>query len=80
MKKTLLTLAAAAAFAVPVTAIAVAGDCPTGDSLPGFSCSHVCPLAREAASHRSAGAESVTKAPSVRAVLAAAVERNLRRI
>lgn len=82
MRKTLLTLAAAAAFAVP--AIALGGDCPLGSTqsggLAGFECSHVCPLAREAAQHRSAGSESVTKAPSVRAALAAAVERNLRRI
>ena len=68
----ILSLAAAfAAFAIP----AIAGEC-----LDGFSSDHVCPLAREANSHRSAGAESVAKAPSVRAALAASVERNLRRI
>ena len=54
---------------------AVAGEC-----LSGFDCDHVCPLAQQANNHRSAGAESVTKAPSLRAALAASVERNIRRI
>lgn len=68
-----ILFAALAAFVVP--ALALAGEC-----LDGFGCDHVCPLAREANGHRSAGAESVTKAPSVRAALAVSVERNLRRV
>lgn len=70
-KLTIFALAALAAVALP----AIAGEC-----LSGFSCDHPCPLAQQANNHRSAGAESVTKAPSVRAVVAAAIERNLRRI
>ncbi|MCE9638262.1 MAG: hypothetical protein K8T90_21380 [Planctomycetes bacterium] len=66
-------LAALAALAVPALALA-------GDGIDGFTCDHVCPLAREANGHRSAGAEAVTKAPSVRATLAASVARNLRKV
>jgi hypothetical protein len=62
-------------------AVAWAGSGGTGEGgMPGFTCDHVCPLAREANGHRSAGAEAVTKAPSLRAALAASVERNLRRL
>ena len=71
-----LFVAAAAAVLGGVLALpAVAGDC-----LSGFDCDHVCPLAREANNHRSAGAEAVTRAPSLRAALFASLERNLRRI
>jgi hypothetical protein len=69
-----LTFALAAALAA-ATLPALAGEC-----LDGFSCDHVCPLAREANEHRSAGAEATAKAPSVRAAIAVTVERNLRRI
>jgi hypothetical protein len=73
MRKFLVVTFAAALAALTLPALA-------GECLDGFSCDHVCPLAREANNHRSAGAESVTKAPSLRAALAASVERNLRRI
>jgi len=72
MKKlVLVALAAVAAAAVP----ALAGDC-----LEGFSCDHVCPLAREANEHRSAGNEALTTAPTLRAAVAACVERNLQKV
>ena len=76
MRKVLITAAVALlAFAALPAVRAVAGEC-----MDGFQCDHVCPLAREASNHRSAGTEAVAAAPSVRAVLAASVERNMRRI
>lgn len=65
------TLAVLAGAAFP----ALAAEC-----LDGFRCDHVCPLAREANGHRSAGAEGVFRAPTLRATLAASVEKNVRRI
>jgi hypothetical protein len=46
----------------------------------GYRCDNACPLAKEANGLRSTGREALTAAPSLRAALAAAVERNLGRI
>lgn len=73
MRKYLIAACVAALTAAALPA--VAGDC-----MEGFSCDHVCPLAREANEHRSSGFEALTKAPSGRALLAASVERNLRKV
>jgi hypothetical protein len=76
MKKWILALAVVGAAAVPAaTWTAFAGDCGGG-----FQCDNVCPLAKEANEHRSAGREALTTAPALRAALAATVERNLARI
>jgi hypothetical protein len=75
MKK-LLVLAVVAAVAAAVPAFA--GDCGSSDC--GFDCSNMCPLAKDANTRRSAGAESFAVSPAVRATLTAAVQRNLARV
>ena len=67
-----LALAVAAATA---TSAAIAGDCSDG-----YRCDNACPLAKEANELRSMGREALTAAPSLRAAMAATVERNLARI
>jgi hypothetical protein len=70
MRKLLLAALAAAA-AVP----AFAGDCADG-----FSCCNQCPLAQQANAHRATGREATAVSATVRAALAAQVEKNLSRI
>jgi hypothetical protein len=71
MKKPILFALAVLAGAVP----ALAGEC-----VSGFSCNNECPLAQQANKLRAAGTESYAVAPSVRAVVAAEVARNLARV
>lgn len=70
MKKTLMWVALAAA-ALPAVA---------GESCEGFSCANECPLAQQANTRRSTGREAMSVSASLRATLAAQVERNLARI
>jgi hypothetical protein len=72
MHQVLLAVArAAAAAAMPAFA---------GGACEGFGCSNRCPLAQQANTRRSNGREALTIAPTVRATLAAAVQKNLARI
>jgi hypothetical protein len=71
MKKLLIVALSAAAVAVP----ALAGDCGEG-----FSCENQCPLAQKANTLRSSGREAMTVSTSLRATLAAQVERNLAKV
>ncbi len=66
-----LAFAAVLALALP----ALAGEC-----LEGFSCENICPLAKQANTHRASGREGIAVAPSLRAALSAEVARNLSRI
>lgn len=68
----ILALAVAAATA---TTAAIAGECASG-----YKCDNACPLAQQANGLRSSGREALTAAPSLRAAVAATVERNLSRI
>jgi len=80
MKKLLVlaVLAAVAAAAVPT----FAGDCGMGGGSEsgGFSCSNPCPCAQAANAMRSSGRESIAVSASIRAIVAASVQRNLARV
>ena len=69
-KKWLFAILAAAA-AVPALAC---------DGSDGFSCNNECQLAQKANTLRSIGREALTVSTTVRAALAAQVERNMARI
>jgi len=71
MKKLLLAALAAAAVAVPALAC---------DGMNGFACSNDCPLAQQVNTRRSSGREAMSVSASLRATLAAQVERNLARV
>jgi hypothetical protein len=71
MKTILLFVALAAAAAVPALAC---------DGSDGFSCANQCPLAQQANTHRSTGREAMAVSATVRAAVAAQVEKNLARI
>jgi hypothetical protein len=73
--KSLLVLTVALLLAAP----AVAGDCPYGD-LDGFDCDNMCPLAKEANTHRSLGTESEGISVLLREELTQRVVANLARI
>lgn len=71
MKKMWLFAILAVAAAVPALAC---------DGSDGFSCNNECPLAQKANTLRSIGREALTVSTTVRAALAAQVERNMARI
>lgn len=73
--KSLLVLTVALLVALP----AFAGECPSAD-LAGFDCDNMCPLAKEANTHRSLGTESDGVSVLLREELAKKVIANLARI